>query len=472
MVSTTGDDASLTARDEDERAGGHDQRPEDEPPRGLRGMRSQLLVVGLIALVVVLIGLNAADHDASAGASASASAEPLGADATPPPRPEGKTMIPSGYAPVSQFGAELIPWDQVGPGWFLVAYGKQDAPADADKFTAETTGAADVTNSFAPISGGLSLVSPAGDWFAVNSVEAFGLGRPLEWDGSNLWMVRSTSAEAASPTQSAELLDLMTLEPQGSVEAIPSGTLDPVRPGASLVYTASEDAAAGSIVVGDLNGAGGCSAAGTGYYGWQLDDMGYQFSAADGGRLVCFAPLDEGEGANVVVVHVDDVAASEVVAQVRWNPENNLVVGWVDETHALIADSVTAGGRSDQVRLLNIESGAMTDAAQTPFWNIVPGQDTSFFDQVTQHYITTRVPGDTWAMLIETLDETREVATVSGACPGGRAELDQQVSGGRLMVMCGSTGSLRLIDLATGKSLGRWELGIDAFIDVFDHPDT
>jgi hypothetical protein len=77
------------------------------------------VLVGAVAVGLTLAGCSGgggASDGPSSDPGATASANPA-ISAAPAPTP---SPAPSGFLPVDSLGASEIPWDEVGPGWFLV----------------------------------------------------------------------------------------------------------------------------------------------------------------------------------------------------------------------------------------------------------------------------------------------------------------------------------------------------------------
>jgi hypothetical protein len=91
-----------------------------------------------------------------------------------------------GAIPVPAFPASAIPWEQVGDGWFLLAYDPEVEP-----FVPPDDG---TRVRFRNLDATLMLVSPAGDLYHVRSLDGFGPGGIEGWDEDGL-LVLDGSAE-------------------------------------------------------------------------------------------------------------------------------------------------------------------------------------------------------------------------------------------------------------------------------------
>lgn len=100
----------------------------------------------------------------------SSNATPTAA-ATPEPPVDGALPVPA-------LPASAIPWDELGPGWFLLT----NDPDASDDVWPQSDG----IGRFPVMDEAVQLVSPSGDLYYVRDLSDVGNGRPVEWLGDAL----------------------------------------------------------------------------------------------------------------------------------------------------------------------------------------------------------------------------------------------------------------------------------------------
>lgn len=456
-------------------------RPLDAAVRRARRRRTAVQALGAAAAVVLVGGVGVAawglapdaNEPVAPAPSATTTSSPsptptnspsatpsLSSSAEPAPQP----ALIDGFAPVPQLPASEVPWDEVGPGWFLVSLGES---AEID--------AIDLGETFLypELDGGVSLVSPAGAWFAVEHLDQLGTGFPLTWDGSTAWMATAVTAGSETGWYDIDLVSLEDGSVIGSDAGVPAPSLVPVGTGAALAYAYGGDGLSVTAAGADAEGMGGCSDAGSGFWGWEAHDMSFLYQPDGAGRIVCFGPAEDSERTEVVLVEVGDVAASRVINEFVNSIYRYAFIGWVDSDTFLFARRDEVGADAEAVFAYDLADDGVTEVDLSMYRDIVYGSSEAYFDHVSQRHIVTRTTDAGWSVELFALDGT-PVATFEGTCadasaPGAAVRLS--ASGGRASILCPASGELWLHDLATGAEVGSWSLGADAAISVFDHPD-
>jgi len=397
---------------------------------------------------------------------------------TPSPSPspsatQAAAAAPSiieGFAPVPQLPAEEIPWDEVGPGWFLVDY-RNDVEIPNLQPTEEFI--------YPQLSGGLSLVSPDGDWFAASTLDALGAGVPTAWDGSAVWMELSVENAVETGISDLNIVDLEGSRLLGALEGIAwEGTGEPISPGKAFVYTWGGDGVYDNFVGIDVAGMGGCSQATTAFQGWEPDDMSFLYSSAGGGRLVCFGEATDSTRTVVTLVDVQDVSSSREINEFQYDSSRYSFVGWIDDNRFLFARTMGYHLAAEKVFTYDLTDDSITDTGLDVYSSITPwtteGYVEGYFDRVSQRHVITRTAEDSWTVSLYRLDGSA-AATIQGECDGRTGlipAIGLRTSGGRLMVTCADPGYVAMYDMASGAEIGTWQLGSDRSIRVFDHPDA
>jgi hypothetical protein len=170
------------------------------------GMRELRWVV-LAGVTVAMIGLAGCGGDAdptSSGQSQSASPAVSASPSTPEPSPPV-----AGAIPVPALPASAIPWDEVGPGWFLISY---DVDVSDDVQPENTDSPTGLQWWFAYADEALQLVSPAGDLYYVRDLTDVGGVRALAWTGASVLVLEghATADSGENPHGRFDAIDLAT----------------------------------------------------------------------------------------------------------------------------------------------------------------------------------------------------------------------------------------------------------------------
>ena len=271
-------------------------------------------VVGAAAASLAMAGCGSgggASESPSTNPSSSASANPA-ISASPAPTP---SPAPSGFLPVDSLGASEIPWDEVGPGWFLVewvahpaVYGEGDLPTTPADFAVSLL-APDLTTYAGP-----SLVAAGADWTVF-------------WRGDSVAVFDATSvSESTDYVGNTSLVSLR----DGSTRQIIANSLSPGW------FAIAAD--------GNPIGAHWWEGGGGGvFYRYDTDFAATQVSpdvyvtdaslSPDGERLVYLGagPLDMTH-TTVWVSDLGDSTSTETAAidTLREPPDSYSIVGWLD----------------------------------------------------------------------------------------------------------------------------------------------
>lgn len=425
-------------------------------------------LVGLGAMVGgILLFAPAPQNDPVAPVTSPSSSASASSPESPTPTPTAtaaaapEPSLIEGYAPVPQLPWTEIPWGEVGPGWFMIDY-RNDY----------TLGPLEMGESAAlpQLTGGLSLVSPEGQWYAASSLGALGAGQPLEWDGEAVWMARSVEAGPDNGWYDLDLLRVRDGAPVGVVQGSPMENSFPIGAGKALAYPWGGDGLISTVSGVGVEGMGGCMDAGSGYWGWETADMSFLYSPDRGGRLVCFGPAEDSSRTAVTLVSVSDVSSSRVVNEFQYDISHYAFVGWVDADRFLLARTKGDGTAAEKIFIYDLEGDSLVEMPIDLYDNLQVAAVEGYFDQVSQRHVIERFDDDAWSVGLYALDGS-PVAQLDGECAGGTNGVQLRTSGGRLMIVCADPGYAALYDLATGFEVGRWDLGTANVADLFDHPD-
>lgn len=385
----------------------------------------------------------------SPAASQDASASPQPSEAAP------EASLIEGFAPVPQQASDTIPWDKVGPGWFAVGYyDQQGLPGVPDGGSV----------ALSPRTGGVSLVSPEGAWYAARSAADLGPGWPLLWDGDNVVMGTRVSFLHDVYSYDLSAIDLKT----GDASVIETGV--PWDDGLGIgdgevMHFFWTDGPTSGVVGGAAASSGACSEAEAGWYGiWRTLDMSYMYLPEGDGAVVCFGASDDGTA--MTLVDVGDVTRSRVLAELPEDNDKYAFAGWIDGDSFLFARTGQYAPGAEQMFAYDLTNDTIT-SLDVPFYSDIKSSSAQgFFDRVSQRHVISHAADGQWEVSLYTLDGD-PVATVEGECVYEQVQV--HTSGGRLMVSCADPGYARLFDMATGDEIGSWDLGAGHEIQVSGH---
>ena len=407
----------------------------------VRGVPAKGMVAGL-ALVALAACSDAGPTSESPRDTASpqASASPaIIASAAPTPSP-----APSGFLPAASLGQSDVPWDELGYGWFLVAW-DGPPPPNVDEYVA------------GPSPAGFSLVSPDATVYALADLGIVDAAWVIDWRVDEVGVVRNPDL-AEGDTGDVATINLRT----GAENAIVSRGQIPMAD-----YVAANGDLVGSQFYGDL------PVPVFAYRDYRPvgkicdGNGGGALMSPDGVRVVCltFDPADD-EKTAVVIGRVDEVGSPKQIDVFQASPYLYSVLGWLDaDTFILERRSQTYG---DPSTFFTYDIATRTIANYTvpvpydadPLHHLLP------FDFASQTFAVSR-PG---TITFYGVDGS-VVADVTCATSGDNAEHPGVVrSGAFALVTClsspihESSASLDIVDLRTGVTthVGTFDQTIDS----------
>jgi hypothetical protein len=326
------------------------------------------VLVGVAATALLLAGCSGgATGGSSSVPSSTASAGPT-ISAAPAPTP---SPAPPGFFPVDSLGASAIPWEEVGPGWFLVEWVEHEASYSGDSGEPVT-----------PSEFSVSLLSPDGTWYTGRALGTPGAdARTTFWLGDSVAVFRRAPAPGrgvfgfTGDTYLVNLRDGST-RPAISDHESPSwfamganGTLigaHALEGGPSTSYSQWDTNFDQTPVCGDL----------------------YPSTVAlspDGTHLVCVAG-DSGDP-GTTAVWLGDVGSGDATTRVGTLDPGTYrysIDGWLDsDTFLLEREDYSFGGGARDFVAYHVNTGTITDFVPP----IVPDSVIQF-DFTTQTYVT------------------------------------------------------------------------------------
>ncbi len=326
--------------------------------------------VGAVAVAVTLTGCSGgggASDGPSSGPSSTASGNPaISASAALKPSP-----APSGFLPVDSLGASEIPWDEVGPGWFLVDWAEHDAVWGEDANGNPTVSPADAS---------VSLLSPDGTWYAAASLAATGSDKTVGWLGDTVAILRTTEPEFSISYGDASALDLRTGASRKLVSGVDSVAWRVFLAGGILTSTglADEESAAVSWYDASLTEHSVCVR------------VLRNSVAPDAKRVACLG-FDDNAGTGddqteILVGTLGSGAEAQVVDTFRLDPYQYELAGWLDGDTFVVARAAQPGEtKGTTYYSYNIVTRKVADFA-LPFPASAPTAWDVSFDWATQTY--------------------------------------------------------------------------------------
>lgn len=403
-----------------------------------RGLRAG---TGVLALLLLAAGCAGGGGDASptaAGASASADV-PL------------VLALRDGFFPVPQADAKDIPWDEVGPGWFLV-------DAHAPDQTAWTN---DQEEQPIPEAvGGLSLVSPDGQWFAARSFAGTGASRSLHWAPDGVWLLTATVEFRDGVQGDVVRVDLTT----GASTNVSTGDNEnraytSAAGGVTVVDGARQD------VVGPYTVYGATGVASPDCVQSVRRDQGdlRSFVAPDGLRLVCWGWRSDNK-TDVDVVNVQNPTALTRVDTFRLDPYSYVQLGWLSPETFLMARLGDAG-QGDSLFAYDLSAQKISDYA-LPFTPDA-GHQLGTYDYASKVFVTSDWIGGALGIYRE---DGEKIATVDAGCGEGGGPT-WALSGADMLVSClWGEGNVTMLNLETGAIVGTWTDAPGREIHAYGYP--
>ncbi|MDN4471897.1 hypothetical protein [Demequina zhanjiangensis] len=464
--------------------------------------RARTMRVGAVAASVAVVGAAAAGvvlwgGGASEVPPATPTPSPTEVSASPSssaPAPTFEATLLDGFLPVPHLPAEAVPWDELGAGWFVVA-GASPGPAGGYDESGELD--FDWHDAIEP-DVGISLLSPAGEWYAVRGFEGTGAGEVAAWDGSDLWL--ETAAVSGPDMDGVRLMaiDARTGEATAPTRELVAGQLVPLRTGSMMSITSAFGYGRADVLYGYLTGmdlidADGsqstlCPQEGWDGYGlgtmWQ--DLSYFVGPGADAPVLCFLERS-GDSAGTTAVFVAHAATGEMTQIATFsNPADRYAfAGWRDASTAYVA-RLAPGSEPAGVAamfLVDISDGSATEVS-LPMYDGLFAEPRfearvvqAFYDRVSERHVRLEAQGrDEWISAYLSGDESGGIETawevevfdapgaglgsVTWSCPSGFPE-GVDSSGGLLALRCGlPTGevtAIGLVDLADASLVGEWQ---------------
>ncbi len=407
--------------------------------------------VGAVAVALLLTGCSGGASDGpSSHPSATASANPAtSATSAPTPSP-----APSGYLPVDSLGASEIPWDEVGPGWFLLAY-DADTTDNASVFIGDfpdDNSDGGVFHYFAPENDdGMTLVSPAGEIYLAGSLSGQGPVAETLWDGGSVYLNRPTGFR-------------MEEEGEGTVTAYDLATGSTREVVRGETYLPEEMTTAGRLVgwhwaEGTIVGGAVYGSDGSDFHKVCPSGSGSPTLAPDGHRTVCIELRTDGR--SDVVLYDLDSGTREPIDVFKEGSYAYQLLGWWDSA------SVVVSRWEDGASLYwayDVETKKLTEIDP----RLPDGSQPSSFQGLGTYRLL-------WGA-----DNRR--AFIYGTDGDLRADLPcgiSALSGDVALSLCGAAGGARMVtisrtDLVTGETLvvGEYRAGENDHVQVFPFPGS
>ena len=413
---------------------------------------------GALALSLLAAGCSGGG-DASPTASGAATTGPITAPTVSSSAsvdiPLVFTLHPN-FFPAKQAEAKDIPWDQVGPGWFLV-----DSRVRAnDDFLNE-----DGFGRMPEAVGGLSLVSPDGQWYAARSFAGTGAAFSLHWAADGVWLMTAADESIEEVYGDIVRVDLKTgvksSVANGQVEAFAyAGAAD----GITLVSDYSQEAATDYLVYGPGGVANTTCALRT-----VFGEIRFLI-APDGTRVGCWGFRSDNK-TDVGVLDLRTPSTIDNLDVFSRDAYSYEILGWVSDDTFLLARS-GADGSQEAFFAYDVSTRTIADFP-LPF---ALGADdwVQAFDFTTQVFVSS---GSTDGLQVHRADGTL-VATVPAGCRGhgGWTSNNRELggwtlSGDRLLAFCGDEERLVMINLATDAVVGTWESGAGLDVRTYGYPE-
>jgi hypothetical protein len=401
------------------------------------GLRRALRAgTGALALSLLAAGCSGGAGGASQTGSGVATAAPTTSSSAPVDVPLVVT-VHDGFFPIPQADAKVIPWDKVGPGWFLV-----DSHASTEVQLNDSGDPAPIPEAV----GGLSLVSPEGQWFAARSYAGTGASNSLHWAPNGVWLMTSAMQSIEDVSGDVVRVDLAT----GARTSVSKGDFEnraytSAVGGVTVVDGYSQDAVGPFIVYG---ASGAASPACVQNVRRDQGDL-RSFLAPDGLRVVCWGSRSDNK-TDVEVVNVQNPTTMTKVDTFRLDPYSYYQLGWLAPDTFLMA-RVDAASQKDTFFAYDVSTKKIADYA-LPFAPDA-GQRLGAHDYAAKVFITSDSSSDT----LEVYRDTGEkIATVAAGCADGGAST-WALSGANMLVTCQwAAGQVTIVNLETGATVGTW----------------
>ena len=423
-----------------------------------RDARRRALRAGTGALALSLLAAGCAGGgDATPTASGAATVGPITAPTVSPSASVGVPLVFTlhpNFFPAKQAEAKDIPWDQVGPGWFLV---------DSHQHVALDLSGPDEVLAPEAV-GGLSLVSPDGDWYAARSFAGTGAAFAVHWAADGVWLMKNVNVNSE-----ARFGDIV------SVKLATGATADVASH--EWGYYSYASAAGGVTVAGGysnspdeyhlLNSSGAVDPSCTQLTGVVYGDLRTVLSP-DGQRVVCWGERRTDQRTDVGFLDLRNPSAAtyvDVFKQEFWQYQN---LGWLSADVLLFARGDDYG-KQDAYFTYDLSTQKVADFA-LPFAPPA-GHRVEAFDYASQVFFTSDWGSDVIGMFRA---NGGPIATVAAGCTDSHYIVARwALSGGFALVSCGwsAGGDATLVNLATGEVVGSWAFAPGLDVRAYGYPE-
>ena len=398
---------------------------------------------------------------------------------------EVQPRVIDGFVPLPQMPAAEIPWDEVGPGWFLFDYRRYEPYSKSSAYDAdpECPGPALAEPE---ASGGFSLLAPDGTWYATLRYECTGGGYAVGWDGKSVWLTTSGTPDLNLSVASLRGVDIETGQATGDLADVNLGSATGIERGVLANFWFGGDGLTSETLRPGADPERLCPE----FYQWEPYDMSGYVSPGARPQLVCFTR--DGQKTQVSVVDVLDPSNAESLATFDFDVSRYQFLGWVDAetfTFALIeGDSLQSQSRIEKVFEYDLSTDAIVELPAGGLAGVGPlAGSQAIYDTASGYYVVERVErvegadGASGAWSFDILDSNRELVvhrdlpSCSGVTDLDYFQPDQPTmltSGGRLLVTCpGSAAGDGWIKTFTTRGFedGDFHLGEGSHFSAFDH---
>jgi hypothetical protein len=416
-----------------------------------RGLRAGTGALALSLLAAGCTGGGDASPTGSGAATVGASTAPTVSSSASVDVPPVLTLHKD-FFPVPQADAKDIPWDQVGPGWFLV---------DAHQHVELDLSGPDEVRAPEAV-GGLSLVSPDGEWYAARSFAGTEAADSVHWAADGGWLLKNVDVSSEGRGGDIVRVDLAT------------GTTADVATNEWGYY--SYASAAGGVTVG-----GGSADVQDGYHLHNtsgaadpscIQPAGIRYGdlrtvlAPDGQRVACWTERRTDERTDVGFLDLRNPSTATYVDIFRlgfWRYES---LGWLSNDTFLLA-RLDDDHKQEAYFSYDLSTQKITDFA-LPFKP--PGdQGVEAFDYASQVFFTSDWGSDSIGMYRANGDP---IATVTAGCPDESVIASWALSGEMALVSCGLSagGDATLVNLETGNVVGTWAYDPGLEVRAYGYP--
>ena len=361
------------------------------------------------------------------------------------------------FFPVPHADAADIPWDEVGPGWFLVDSHTQ---SDTDDF------GGDGVVRLPEAVGGLSLVSPEGEWYAARSFAGTGAAFSVHWAADGVWLMTAADATPDDVRGDIARLDLKTGERASvATRQVDGFAYAGAADGISLVADYSQDSSTGYVVYGPDGVARTDCGLPTTVHG----EMRFLISP-DGTRVGCWGFRSDNK-TDVGVLDLRTPSTLDHLDVFSRDANSYEILGWTSDDTFLLARSDAEG---NQEAFFGYDVATRKIADFTLPFSLGADDWVQAFDYATQVFVSS---GSTDGLQVHRADGTL-VATVPAGCGGhggwtwnNRRLGGWTLSGDRLLAFCGEEERLVMVNLATDAIVGTWESGASLDVRTYGYPE-